>query len=240
MVSIMVNEEDHLRLQSLQSGLQILEAWRLIDKIDTELEKKLEYAFSREWGYLTACPTNTGTGMRASVMVHLAALIMSKRINRVMKSVSQLGFTVRGLYGEGTEVVGGFFQISNSLTLGYSEEILINNLERVIIQVVEQEQKARANLLNKKQAQIEDMIWRAYGILKNARLISSRETLELLSALRLGIHLGIVKDISLKTLNELLIFTQPAHLQKITGGEQKPGERDFKRAEFIRHILRKK
>lgn len=238
-IAIMINEEDHLRLQCIQSGLQIIEGWRLLDKIDSDLEKELNYAFSAEWGYLTACPTNAGTGLRASVLVHLPALIISKKINKILQGISKLHMSIRGLYGEGTETIGDFFQISNQITLGQDEENLINNIEGLIKQVVEQEQKTREDLLKKKRVWLEDRVWRAYGILKNARFISSQETLELLSALRLGIHLGIISDINITDLNELLISTQPAHLQILIGKEISPEERDIKRADFIREKLKK-
>jgi protein arginine kinase len=238
MISIMINEEDHLRLQVLQAGLQLVDAWRVINTVDNELEEALDYAFSPLWGYLTACPTNTGTGMRASVMLHLPALIITKKISRVFESLSQLHLEIRGLYGEGTSPTGGFFQVSNRITLGQKEENIIDNLEGVIKQVVFQEKQAREELMKRAQLKLEDRVFRALGVLKNARIINSAEVFDLLSSLRLGVHLKIIEEPTIPLINELLILTQPAHLQKMLGQEVGPKARDIKRAEFIRHKLR--
>lgn len=236
-VSIMVNEEDHLRLQSTQSGLELMDAWRLIDKIDDELEGNLDYAFSPDLGYLTACPTNTGTGMRASVMLHLPALVLAKEIDKVLNAVAKLSLTVRGIYGEGTGAAGNFFQISNQITLGQSEVEILDNVERVTRQVVGHERAAREGLLKKSTDELSDKIWRAYGTLRNAHIISSKETLKTLSWVRLGIDLGILKDLEIRTVNELLVLAQPGHIQKCEGRELEPGIRDLKRAELIREKL---
>lgn len=233
-MSIMVNEEDHLRLQAMQSGLQLMDAWRLIDQVDTALGKKIKFAYSQEWGYLTACPTNTGTGMRASLMLHLPCLVVSKQIGKVLRAITKLGLVARGLYGEGTEPSGNFFQISNQITLGRSEEDIIDNIERVGKQVVGHEENARKFLLAKNRKQLEDKVFRAYGILQNVRIISSAETLNLLSSLRLGIDLGLIKDMDHHVVNKLLMLTQPAHLQRMEGREISPEERDVKRGELIR------
>jgi protein arginine kinase len=236
--SIMINEEDHLRLQVIQSGLELKESLRLLDKLDNELQGDFDYACNSKWGYLTACPTNVGTGMRASVMIHLPALVMTKRIGKVLESIARINLAVRGLYGEGTEASGNFFQISNQITLGHSEQELVDNIERVIKQVIEYEKRAREILLKNSRRQLEDKIWRAYGILANARIISSLETIGLLSAVRLGVNLSIVDKVDIETINKLFITTQPAHLQKIEGRRLDPQERDLKRADLLRDKLK--
>ncbi len=237
-ISIMINEEDHLRLQAIQSGLQLMDTWRLIDQADTALGKRIKFAYSRDWGYLTSCPTNTGTGMRASLMLHLPCLVVSKQIGKVLQAIAKLGLAARGLYGEGTEPSGNFFQISNQITLGSSEEDMIDNIERVGKQVVAHEENARKFLLARNRKQLEDKIFRAYGILQKAQIISSAETLNLLSSLRLGIDLGLVQDVNHNVVNELFMLTQPAHLQKIEGVELSPEERDVKRGDLIRRFLK--
>jgi protein arginine kinase len=237
-ISIMVNEEDHIRLQVMQSGFNIFEAWNTINKIDDALAKEIPFAFSHEWGYLTACPTNTGTGMRGSVMLHLPALVMTKHINRVMAAIAKLSFTTRGLYGEGTQASGNFFQISNQVALGHSEEDIVNNINGFIRQIIEQELQAREALLANSKAMVEDRVNRGYGILKSAYIISSQETIELLSMLRLGCDLGMIRDIDRRTINELFIITQPAHLQKIENKKLTQQERDVKRAALIRSKLK--
>ena len=182
-ISIMVNEEDHLRLQCIQPGLQLLDSWRLINQATLELESQVEFAFSKTWGYLTSCPTNVGTGIRASVLIHLPALVITKQIGKVLQAVAKLGIAIRGLYGEGTEAYGNFFQISNQVTLGYSEEDIINNIESVVKQVVGYEENARTLMIKEDKKVIEDKIWRAYGVLSNVRIIDFQETLNLLSLL---------------------------------------------------------
>ncbi len=233
-LSVMVNEEDHLRIQVMQSGLNLFECWNIMNTIDDKLSQKLPYAFLPDWGFLTACPTNTGTGLRGSVMLHLPALVMTKQINKVLAAVAKLSFTSRGFYGEGTQASGNFFQISNQISLGHSEEDIIQNINGLIRQVIEQEEQARQALVMQNRAILEDKIWRSYGVLKSARIISSQETVELLSMVRLGIDMGIIQDLDRKTINELFIIIQPAHLQKLEGKKLTAHERDIKRAELIR------
>jgi len=237
-VSIMVNEEDHIRCQVMQSGFDLREAWRIIDRIDSALAEKLPIAYSSTLGYLTACPTNTGTGMRASVMLHLPALVITKQINKILAAITKLSFTTRGLFGEGTEAAGNFFQISNQVSLGHTEDEIIDNISGLIKQVIEQEEQARNTLLKKDRAFLEDKIWRAFGTLKSAFIITSSETMELLSMVRLGRDLGIIKDLDRRTINELFLITQPAHLQKVEQRKLTPQERDTKRAELIRRKLK--
>lgn len=237
-VSIMVNEEDHIRCQVMQSGFNLFESWNIINAIDDALVKELPFAFSPEWGYLTACPTNTGTGMRGSVMLHLPALVMTRQIERILAAIAKLSFTTRGLYGEGTQATGNFFQVSNQVSLGRSEDEIIENINGLIRQIIEQENQARDAVLSQNKATLEDRINRSFGILKSAHIISSQETIELLSMVRLGCDLGMIKDIDQRTINELFIITQPAHLQKIEGKKLNPQERDIKRAEIIRSKLK--
>lgn len=236
-ISLMINEEDHLRLQVLQSGLNLREAWAVLSRVNEELESALRYAFTQEWGYLTACPTNVGTGMRASSMLHLPCLVMTRQINRVLHAISKLGLTARGLYGEGTDAAGNFFQLSNQVTLGVSEEEILDSLERLILQVVEQEEAARKALSTQSREALEDRIWRAYGTLKTAHLITSAETTNHLSMVRLGVDLGILPDLPREKVNRLFIQTQPAHLQKLEGRELSPSERDARRAKLLRESL---
>jgi len=236
-IAVMINEEDHLRVQLMQSGFNLFEAWSIINRLDDELAKLLDYAYLDDFGYLTACPTNTGTGMRGSVMLHLPALVMSRQIERVLAAVAKLSFTTRGLYGEGTQASGNFFQISNQVSLGHSEDEIIENINGLIRQIIEQEAQARQILLSKNRDVLEDRINRSFGILKSARIITSQETIELLSMVRLGSDLGMVKDIDRRTINELFIITQPAHLQKIENKKLSSEERDRKRAELIRKKL---
>ena len=235
--AIMINEEDHLRMQVMQSGFNLFEAWSIINKIDDCLAKELSFAFLPDWGYLTACPTNTGTGMRGSVMLHLPALVMTRAIDRVLAAIAKLSFTTRGLYGEGTQASGNFFQISNQVSLGHSEEEIIENINGLIRQIIEQENQAREVMLSKNKSLLEDRINRSFGILKNAHIISSQETIELLSMVRLGSDLGLIRDIDRSRINELFIITQPAHLQKLENKKISSQERDIKRAALIRSRL---
>ncbi len=236
-LTIMINEEDHIRMQVMQSGFNLFEAWNIINKIDDNLAKELHFAFLPDWGYLTACPTNTGTGMRGSVMLHLPALVMTRQIDRVLAAISKLSFTTRGLYGEGTQASGNFFQISNQVSLGHSEEGIIDNINGLIRQIIEQENQARQAMFSRNQAVLEDRINRSLGTLRSAHIISSQETIELLSMVRLGADLGIIKDIDRRRINELFIITLPAHLQKIENKKLTSTERDVKRAELIRNKL---
>jgi len=236
-VSIMVNEEDHLRIQALRAGLELEEAFRLANEVDNDLEKEIDYAFSSQFGYLTACPTNVGTGLRVSVMLHLPALVITREIDKVFQAVSKINLAVRGLYGEGTQASGDFYQISNQVTLGKSEEEIIENLSSVIPQIVKYERKVRQTLLQSKRLVLEDKIWRAVGVLRFARSISSEETMELLSLVRLGVNLGLIQDIPITTVNELFVLSQPAHLQKIERAQLNSHERDEVRARYIRERL---
>jgi len=236
-ISVMINEEDHLRIQLIESGFNLFEAWNIINGIDDSLSKLLDYAYLTDFGFLTACPTNTGTGMRGSVMLHLPALVMSRQIERVLAAISKLNFNTRGLYGEGTQASGNFFQISNQVSLGHSESEIIENLNGLIRQIIEQEAQAREILLSKSKAIVEDRINRSLGILKSARIITSQETIELFSMVRLGSDLEMIKEIDRRTINELFIITQPAHLQKIENKKLSSPERDLKRAELIRKKL---
>ena len=233
-ISVMINEEDHLRIQLIQSGFNLFEAWNSINAVDDTLAKLLDYAYLADFGYLTACPTNTGTGMRGSVMLHLPVLVMSRQIERVLAAIAKLSFTTRGLYGEGTQASGNFFQISNQVSLGHSEDEIIENINGLIRQIIEQETQAREIMLSKNRAVLEDRVNRSLGILKSARIITSTETIELLSMIRLGSDLGMIKDIDRRTINELFIITQPAHLQKLENKKLSSQERDLKRAELIR------
>lgn len=237
-IAIMINEEDHLRIQCLLPGLQMTACYNLAQEIDDELEKRLDFAFDENRGYLTACPTNVGTGMRASVMLHLPAITISGQRNRIFQNIAQLGMTVRGMYGEGTEIIGNYVQLSNQITLGQTENEIITNLGIISKQIVEQERIIRKNLWEETRYQLEDRVGRAYGILTNARVISSNEALALLSDVRLGADLGIIKDISPKVINRLVVAIMPAHLQKKAGQEMDSFMRDVKRAEVIKDILR--
>jgi protein arginine kinase len=234
----MINEEDHLRMQSLRPGLQMRQAWATIDQADTALEKKLNYAFSPELGYLTACPTNLGTGIRVSAMLHLPGLVLSEQINPIIQSVNKLGLAVRGLYGEGTEALGNVFQVSNQMTLGESESAIIERLEKVLAQIIEHEENARAMLLEKKPKMVYNHIGRAYGILANAHSISSKETMNLLSLMRLGVDVGAFPGMDRAVVDELFILTQPAHLQKQHSEKLAAEERDLLRADMVRERLR--
>jgi len=237
-VSIMVNEEDHLRIQVLRSGLQLEEAWEQINKIDDKLESTLDYAFHPRFGYLTACPTNVGTGIRVSVMLHLPALKLTGEIEKVFRAAKDMRLAVRGLYGEGTEATGDFYQISNQTTLGKTEEEIISDFKHVVIpKIIEYEQHARRTLRDDRTLQLDDKVGRALGVLRSARLIASEETLLLLSHLRMGLHLGRIKDIELRTINELFLLTQPAHLQKLQGRKLEGDVRRAMRADYIRQRL---
>ncbi|MCF8012705.1 MAG: protein arginine kinase [Clostridiales bacterium] len=236
-ISIMLNEEDHLRIQCILPGMQLESSWLQVNNIDDELEKTLDYAFSEKFGYLTACPTNVGTGLRCSVMVHLPALVFTEQIKKVLPSISKLGLTVRGLYGEGTEPVGNLFQISNQVTLGHSEEEIVQNLVSVTKQLLDQERTAREALYDDRKEYMEDKIGRSYGILKNSRIISFNEVMSRLSDLRLGIDLKIIKDVSPQLVNELIVLTRQAFLNKEAGKELSVFERDVKRANIIREKL---
>jgi protein arginine kinase len=236
-LSILVNEEDHLRLQALVSGLRLQEAWGRLDRLDEELGRDLPYAFHHEFGYLTSCPTNVGTGLRASVLMHLPGLVLTKEISRVLHALGQVGLTFRGLYGEGSEVVGNFFQVSNQTTLGKSEEDLVEQLDRVVRKVIQHELDARQVLLRDARAVTEDKIWRAYGLLRYARSLSFEELMNLLSGVRLGASLKLLPKLRVYTLNKLMIFTQSAHLEQAAGRDLSAAESDAHRATFVRRVL---
>ncbi len=239
-LSIMVNEEDHLRVQSLLPGLQLESAWDQVNRLDDELEKTLDYAFSERLGYLSACPTNVGTGLRASVMVHLPGLVHTDQIKGVLNTVSKIGLTVRGLYGEGTEAAGNLFQISNQVTLGHSENEIIQNIVSVTKQLQEREKTARKALYNERRSQLEDRIGRSYGILKYARILSTDEAMKRFSDLRLGIDLNIITDTKPELVTELMVLTRPAFLVSKAGSDMTVFERDVKRAELVRNKLKVK
>src|SRR5438067_10246477 len=237
-VSLMVNEEDHLRLQVMRSGLALDEAWQDIDRVDDLLEAKVDYAFSDEFGYLTACPTNVGTGMRASVMLHLPALGLTKQIEKVFRALQKINLVVRGLYGEGSRASGDFYQISNQVTLGKSETSILTEIREVIPQIILYERQARNTLVRENRQWLHDKVARAYGTLCSATMMTSEETMDLLSSVRLGINLGLLEDITIPTVNELFIQTQPAHLQKLMGASLDGEERNSARARYLRNRTR--
>jgi protein arginine kinase len=237
-LSIMINEEDHLRMQAIRCGFQLKNAYKLINKIDTALEEGLDFAFNPQLGYLTACPTNVGTGMRASAMLHLPALVLDENINKVVQAVNKIGLAVRGLYGEGTEAMGNLFQVSNQTTLGEKEEDIINRLAKVIEQIIGHEQAARETLLEKKRTMLIDQVGRAFGILRHAYSMNSKEALNFLSLIRLGVDLGFFPDQYRLPTDELFMETQPAHLQKNSQQKLSAEERDALRADIVRTKLR--
>ncbi len=240
MISIMILEEDHLRQQTFQPGFNLVEAWRILNQVDTEIEKQVEFSFTPGLGYLTACPTNVGTGLRASCMLHLPGLVLTRQIQKVLQALGKLNLAVRGLYGEGTQATGNFFQFSNQITLGQTEEEIIDNLECVIRQVVEHEKNARQFMREEKKLRFEDQIWRALGALKTARMISSQEATGQLSLVMLGVELGFLGEgVTLQDLNTLFLQIQPAHLQKSALKILDSTERDVARASLIRAQLNK-
>ena len=235
--SVMVNEEDHLRLQVMQSGMDLREAWDRINRLDDLFEEKLTYAFGAKLGYLTACPTNVGTGMRVSVMLHLPALVLTRHIEKVFRSLQKIGLAVRGLFGEGSQALGDFYQISNQVTLGHSEDTLLKQVGDIVPNIISYERQARDMLVRESRETLHDRVSRAYGVLRTAQTISSEETLLLLSAVRMGIHVGLIEGLPIGKVNELFLQTQPAHLQKIAGGELDSGDRNIERARFLREHL---
>lgn len=236
-LSAMVNEEDHLRLQGMRPGLDLRGIWNQIDGLDSEIERHVDYAFSAKLGYLTACPTNVGTGLRASVMLHLPGLVLMNEIGPVIKGMGKIGLAVRGLWGEGTEAIGNMFQISNQMTLGETEDHLITNIEQIVQEIIEHENNARARLMDRKETVVRDHVGRAFGILGHAHILTSKEGLDLLSGLRLGIDLGILTGVERRAIDELLLLTQPGHLQKMEHKALKPKERDRFRARLVRERL---
>lgn len=238
-VSIMVNEEDHLRVQGLSAGLAPHDSYALALKYEAEVGKHLEFDYDQDFGYLTTCPTNVGTGMRASVLIHLPGLVLTKEIDKVINRITRSGLIVRGFYGEGSDVLGNLFQISNQNTLGLSEDEILTHIERVTQEIVETEAQARQRLMDDAADMIEDKIWRAYGILQHARVLSSDEVMNLLSAVRLGHAMKIIDFIDVSLINEILLLSQPAHLQKYYDQEMDAQKRDFVRAQMVRDKLRK-
>ncbi len=236
-ISIMMNEEDHIRIQSLLPGLQLENTWRKAEDIDNALEQCLDYAFCDEMGYLTTCPTNVGTGMRASLMMHLPGLAMTKQINRILSALYQVGMAVRGLYGEGTEVVGNILQLSNQITLGQNEREIIRNLNGVVRQLLDQEEGARQILLNECREKMADRAGRAYGILSNARMITAQEAMQLLSDFRLGVDLGLLEKVDRRMLNQLLVMISTSYLQNLEGKEASDYDINITRAGLIREKL---
>ncbi|HUG93565.1 MAG TPA: protein arginine kinase [Planctomycetaceae bacterium] len=236
-MSLMVNEEDHLRMQVLHSGFALDDCWSQIDRVDDAIEDQVTYAFSERLGYLTACPTNVGTGIRVSVMLHLPALVITKEIAKVFQALQKISLAVRGLYGEGSQAMGDFYQISNQVTLGKSEQQIISELKDVVPNIIAYERRVRNALAKENRQSLHDQVSRAYGILKNAQTISSEETMHLLSSVRMGINLGLIDDLEIPTVNELFIHTQPAHLQKLRKQHLESAERNVARASYLRFRL---
>ena len=238
-LSVMVNEEDHLRMQALLPGMQIKQVWQKIDRCDTSLEKKLEYAFDTNLGYLTACPTNLGTGIRVSAMLHLPGLVLTDQVNQIVQAVTKLGHAVRGLYGEGTEALGSIYQVSNQMTLGESEADIIERIHKVVLQVIEHEVNARKTLMQGRSSELYNHIGRAYGVLAHAHIVSSKESMNQLSLMRLGVKLGLFEKLETPVLDELFLLSQPAHLQQFVGKKLSGEERDIHRANLLRGHLSK-
>jgi protein arginine kinase len=237
--SLMINEEDHLRIQVMNSGLDLDSAWEQINRIDDLIEERVTYAFHDSLGYLTACPTNVGTGMRVSVMLHLPALVITRQIEKVFRSLQKISLAVRGLYGEGSQAMGDFYQISNQITLGRSEDELISQVSEVVPAMIDYERKAREFLIKESQTDLHDKVSRDYGTLCSAQTISSEETMMLLSSVRMGVNLGLIKDIEIPVINQLFIHTQPAHLQKLRGTELDTADRNIERALYLQQHLKR-
>ncbi|MFP4143668.1 MAG: protein arginine kinase [Phycisphaeraceae bacterium] len=236
--AIMINEEDHLRIQVLRSGMQLSEAYDHIDAIDDALEEHLDFAYSKRFGYLTCCPTNVGTGIRVSVMLHLPALKLTGEIDKVKRAARDMHLAVRGLFGEGSEALGDLYQVSNQTTLGKSEQEILADFEHTIVpQIIAYEQQARQALLRQRPEQLDDKIWRAWALLTYARVLGTDEVLDLLSHLRLGVNLGRIDTVDTRALNELFLLTQPAHLQRLMGKEMDAAQRRVARATLIRQRL---
>jgi protein arginine kinase len=236
-ISLMINEEDHLRMQVFRSGFALDDAWQAINRLDNEIEENVTFAFSEEFGYLTSCPTNVGTGMRVSVLLHLPALVLTKEIQKVFQAMHKMSLAVRGLYGEGSQAMGDFYQISNQITLGKSEEQLISTVKRVVPDILEYERRVRQALVKEDRNRLHDQVSRAYGILKSAQTINSEETLQRLSLVRLGINLGLVDKLTIPVVNELFLHSQPAHLQKLREDAGDATDRNAVRAAYLRQRL---
>ena len=237
-LSVMVNEEDHLRIQALTSGLDVQAALDMASQYESEIGRYLEYDYDRDFGYLTACPTNAGTGMRASVLIHLPGLVLTRDIDKLITRLTRSGLVVRGFYGEGSDVLGNLFQVSNQNTLGISESDIAELISRSTREIIDEEAAARQRLIDEAADMIEDKIWRAFGILKHARVLSSEEVMNLLSAVRLGHAMNIIDFLDIALINEMLLLSQPAHLQKYYGTEMDHNRRDFVRAQMVRERLR--
>lgn len=235
--SVMINEEDHLRFQVMKSGLDLQSAWKQIDELDDLIEEQITYAFSDKLGFLTACPTNVGTGLRVSVMLHLPALVITRQIEKVFKSLQKINLAVRGLYGEGSQAMGDFYQISNQITLGMTEEELAKKVSDVVPVLIDYERQAREFLVRESHETLHDRVSRAYGILRTAQTITSEETMHLLSSVRMGINLGLIGELEIPEINKLFIHTQPAHLQKLSGIELDKSDRNIERATYLRRHL---
>jgi protein arginine kinase len=238
--SLMINEEDHLRIQVMHSGLDLDGAWQQINEIDDLIEERVTLAFHDRLGYLTACPTNVGTGMRVSVMLHLPALVLTQQIDKVFRSLQKISLAVRGLYGEGSQAMGDFYQVSNQITLGKGERDLINQVAEVAPALIDYERKAREFLVNEGRKDLHDRVSRAYGVLCTAQTISSEETMQLLSSVRMWVNLGLIDDVEIPTVNKLFIHTQPAHLQKLRGVELSTADRNVERATYLQRHLRRR
>lgn len=234
--SVMINEEDHIRIQTIEDGLSLKECWKLSNEVDDIIEESVDYAFDRELGYITACPTNIGTGMRASVMLHLPALSITNQIDKLLYGVSQLGVAVRGVYGEGTKSIGHLYQISNQGTLGASEETLIDKINQIVMQIIDKEKNTREHLMKNNYDDLEDDFYRAYGLLTNARKMTVDEAMKLLSLIKLGSEMGITPMVKGKNIYQLMIWIQPNNISTIDT-ELTPKDRDKKRAEIIRREL---
>ena len=236
-VSLMINEEDHLRIQVMQSGFDLPGVWDQINELDDLVEQQVTYAFDDRLGYLTACPTNVGTGLRVSVMLHLPALVITRQIEKVFRSLQKINLAVRGLYGEGSQAMGDFYQISNQITLGRAEKELIDQICEIVPVIIDYERQARDFLVKESHENLHDRVSRAYGILRTAQTISSEETMHLLSSVRMGVNLGLIRDLEIPKVNELFIYTQPAHLQKLAGCELGAVDRNIERARYLRRHL---
>lgn len=236
--SVMINEEDHLRIQVMFSGLDLQSAWERASALDDMIESRITFAFNEQLGYLTACPTNVGTGARVSVMLHLPALVITRQIEKVFRSLQKVNLAVRGLYGEGSQAMGDFYQISNQITLGLSEEEVLKKVGDVVPVLIDYERQAREFLIRESQETLHDRVSRAYGILRTAQTISSEETMHLLSSVRMGVNLGLITDVEMPVVNKLFIHTQPAHLQKLRGEQLSSSDRNIERAAYLREHLR--
>ena len=237
-LSVMINEEDHLRIQVMHSGFDLQNAWERINELDDMIESQIRYAYHQQYGYLTACPTNVGTGMRVSVLVHLPALVITQQIDKVFRSLQRINLVVRGLYSEGSQAMGDFYQVSNQITLGKTEEDLVRRVSEVVPVLINYERKARDYLINENQHDLFDQVSRAYGTLQNAQQISSEETMHLLSRVRMGVNLGLIGNVEIPTINKLFVHTQPAHLQKLTRAILSNSQRNIERANYLQSHLR--